>query len=213
MLRKMAVACGATAFVVGSMTPAVADVVPTVPSPPVGVVVTSWSSNALTAYWQPSENDGGSLVSFYEATLSPGGKTCRVTALTDLMRCDFTGLQPNRAYSATVTSENAIGKSASSIPSEPVMLWGLPKIKSLQPGNRKVRVNWTSTVDSTVTGFVVSDIRGKRTCYAPVEKRSCVVWGLKNGQKYRFQVSLRSGRNVIVTSKPSKVVVPRRGAK
>ena len=210
MLRKLAVACGATAVVVGSLAPAVADAVPTVPSPPVGVVAYSSGSRSLTAYWQPSLFDGGSPIEYYEATVTPGGGTCAIEALTDAMSCGIDGLEPNNSYSVVVKVVNRAGLSAQSDPSDPVMLWGLPKITSVKPGSRKVRVKWSSAVDSSVTGFLVKALNGKRTCQAPTSKRSCVVRGLKNGTKYRFEVSVRSGLNVIVTSKPSKAVKPRR---
>lgn len=212
MLRKLAVACGATAVVVGSLAPAVADAVPTVPSPPVGVVAYSWDNISLDVAWLPSEYDGGSLILWYVATVSPGGETCRTQALTNLMRCSF-ALPAGQAYTVTVTAENNVGVSRPSNPSEPAMVWALPQVKSVKPGNRKVRVRWNAAIDDSVTGFSVSEIGGKRTCYVPAEKRACVVWGLKNGRKYRFQVFVRIGRNVIVTSKPSRVAIPQRATK
>lgn len=210
MFRELAAACVASACVVGGVGPVLADAVPTVPSPPVGVMAGSSDNVVLTVSWQPSIFDGGSPMSFYEATVAPGGGSCRVPASTGLMRCQFGGLQRNRTYSATVRAENRAGLGAQSNPSDPVMLWGLPKITSVKPGNRKVRVNWVSAVDPSVTGFLVKVVDGKRTCYASAEKRFCVVSGLKNGRKYRFEVSVRSGLNVIVTSKPSKPAKPRR---
>jgi hypothetical protein len=211
MFRELAAACVASACVVGGVGPALADGVPTVPSPPVDVIATSsWDFSVLNITWLPSLEDGGADVQWYEATVSPGSKSCRVQARTELMRCSVNGLRLNRAYTVTVTAESVFGLSAPSAPSEPVMMWAPPRIVSVKTGSRKARVRWTSATDPSVTNFRVTQVGGNRTCSASADKRSCVVRGLKNGRAYRFQVSLQSGPKALVTSKPSKVVTPRR---
>ncbi len=88
------------------------------PTPPTGVSVTPGHETALVTWETPASN-GGSPITGYAATASPGGKTCD----TDTLSCMITGLTYGATYSITVTATSAAGASA---PSSPVVKVTLP---------------------------------------------------------------------------------------
>ena len=64
-------------------------------------------------------DDGGSTITGYTVTSSPGGQTC-TTSDADALTCDVTGLTNGTAYTFTVTATNAVGTSAASSASNSV---------------------------------------------------------------------------------------------
>jgi hypothetical protein len=226
MKRKLAAAGLSVLGVVASVVPAVADDPPadqtvekrdlTVPSPPRDVLasVENVGDDFFRVYWQPSLDNGGLYIQYYYATLSPGGQTCQVRALAMTMECGFNGLERNTSYTVTVIASNGIGRSRPSAPSNQVTLWEPPTVTRLKARDHRVKVSWESSIDSwDPVDFEVRTVGRKPACRARVYERSCVVWGLKNGRKYRFEVSMVSGSDTIITSEASKFVVPGRRKK
>ena len=90
---------------------------PTVPGVPTGVVAEAFDASA-GVYWQAPLSDGGSPVTSYTVTASPGGQTC--TASPGSLLCDVSGLIDGTPYTFTVTATNAVGTGPASAPSAPV---------------------------------------------------------------------------------------------
>lgn len=224
MRRKLAAAGLSALFAVSSIGPAVADDPPvvdtfpkrefTVPSPPRNVVATvkNVGDDFFRVTWEPSLDNGGLNIQSYYATISPGEQTCQVRALAMTMECGFSGLERNTSYTVTVTASNSIGRSNPSEPSNRVALWEPPTVTRLKARDHRVRVSWASSIASwDPVEFEVRTVGRKASCTARVYERSCVVWGLKNGRKYRFTVSLvYPGGDTIITGAPSKSVAPGR---
>jgi hypothetical protein len=86
-----------------------------VPGAPTGV-----SGNALhrsaRVSWTAPASDGGSSITGYTVTASPGGATCSTKGA---LWCTVTGLTNGTAYTFTVTATNATGTGAASKPSRP----------------------------------------------------------------------------------------------
>src|SRR5204863_9967482 len=97
--------------------PPTPSVVATVPGAPTSVVAGAADQLASVGFAPPS-SDGGSAITSYTVTASPGGATCSVAA--PGTGCTVTGLTNGQAYTFTVTATNAIGTGPASAPSSPV---------------------------------------------------------------------------------------------
>jgi len=86
------------------------------PGAPAGVGATAGASSAMVSWTAPASN-GGSAVTGYRTTASPGGRVC---ATTGALRCTVTGLTNGQAYTFTVTATNGAGTGPASVASSPV---------------------------------------------------------------------------------------------
>jgi hypothetical protein len=88
----------------------------TAPGAPRSVELTALSGRIEVA-WSAPESDGGSAVTGYVATATPGGATCTTTGAT---LCTISGLDNGTAYRVAVAAINVIGTGASSDAGEAV---------------------------------------------------------------------------------------------
>jgi len=79
----------------------------TPPALPASLSATQVAQNKSTVSWTAPTSNGGSPVTGYTATASPGGATCTTTELT----CEITGLSSGVTYNYSVLATNAIGNS------------------------------------------------------------------------------------------------------
>jgi hypothetical protein len=91
----------------------------TVPDQPISVYATGGVASAHVN-WGAPWNSGGSPITGYTATASPGGRSCHATE--PWWGCTVVGLTPGQAYTFTVTATNSVGTSTPSAASEPVVL-------------------------------------------------------------------------------------------
>jgi titin len=77
------------------------------PTPPRTVRVSAGEALVEVA-WQASASDGGSPITAYTATATPGGRACTTTGLS----CVVAGLANGTAYTISVTAANLLGTSA-----------------------------------------------------------------------------------------------------
>lgn len=76
----------------------------TVPDAPTGVTATAGDAQ-LTASWTPPVDDGGSPITGYTATATPGGQTCTSVGTS----CTISGLANGTPHTVSVVATNAIG--------------------------------------------------------------------------------------------------------
>jgi hypothetical protein len=79
----------------------------TPPSLPASLSATQVAQNTATVSWTAPTSNGGSPITGYTATASPGGSTCTTAELS----CEITGLNSGVTYSYSVLATNAIGSS------------------------------------------------------------------------------------------------------
>ncbi|GLL08118.1 beta strand repeat-containing protein [Dactylosporangium matsuzakiense] len=158
-----------------------------VPGAPTAVSAQPGNAQAVVSFTAPS-SDGGSPITGYTVTSSPGG----VTAACAGSPCTVTGLSNGTAYTFTVHATNANGDSAESTASAaatPALPPGAPSAVSAVAGAGQADVSFTapgSNGGAAVTSYTVTSSPGGVTATCPGSP--CTVTGLSNGTAYTFTV-------------------------
>lgn len=172
------------------------------PSAPDGVVVAAIGDGSADVTWQQPSSDGGSTITGYTVTSTPGSKSCATDGAT---ACTVTGLTNGTAYRFSVTASNSVGTSGASALSTPVTPAGPPKAPTnptATGANESATVAWTAPQDnggSIISGYTVTSTPGSKTCSAN-HTTTCTITGLTNGTSYQFSVT---ATNWFGTSAPS----------
>jgi hypothetical protein len=185
-------------FLGGASSPA-----PTAPGAPILNAATPGNAQVALSWSAPSSN-GGSAITGYTATASPGDATCTTNGATT---CTVTGLANGASYSFTVTATNAVGTGAASNPltATPRTVPGAPVLNNATPGNGQVTLSWTAPASnggSTITGYTATALPGGLTC-STAGTTACTVSGLLNGTAYSFTVT---ATNAAGTGAPSNAL-------
>jgi serine protease AprX len=128
----------------------------TVPGAPTAAAATAGNSSASVS-WKAPASDGGSAITGYTTTSSPGGKTCSTSGG---LSCTVTSLTNGTAYTFTVVARNAIGAGPPSAPSNSVTptapdttapTVSVPTVRLVAPqtigSTIVVRVSWPAASD------------------------------------------------------------------
>jgi trimeric autotransporter adhesin len=170
-----------------------------VPSAPTAVDAVGKNGQASVS-WNAPVSDGGSPITEFRATASPGGSSCSTVSTS----CVVTGLSNGTEYTFTVTATNALGAGASSTPSNavtPATVASVPTAVVASAGNGEATVSWSgpsSNGGSLITGYVVTSSPGGIICSTTAT--SCTASGLVNGAAYTFSVR---AINAVGSSSPS----------
>ena len=95
-----------------------ADALVTAPSPPGALSVATGSGAARVSWAEP--NNGGSAITTYTVTMSPGGQTC--TWSSGALTCAIEGLDKGQQYTASVVAQNRKGAGPPAV-SAPFTWW------------------------------------------------------------------------------------------
>jgi hypothetical protein len=190
---------------------------PTVPEPPTGVTGLPFQ-NAAVVSWSAA-SDGGSPITGYTVTASPGPATCSTTGATS---CAITTGVPNgtpRTFS--VVAHNANGASLASTPSASVTPGGSalavpsqPARPTATPYDSAVRIAFTapSTGGAPITGYTVTSNPGAQTCTIDARVASptlaCDISGLNPLLPYTFTVTATNAVGTSAASLASIAVIP-----
>ena len=168
----------------------------TTPGNPTSVTASGGDGKA-TVTWSVPASDGGSPITGYKVTASPGGATVDVDS-GRTTNATITRLTNGTSYIFTVRATNTIGDSGESGPSRSVT----PAVSATVPdapsgvaataGDSKATVTWNVPVSdggSRITGYTISVFPGRLTASSVGPDTSAEVRGLANGVEYTFSVA------------------------
>ena len=187
-------------------------IAPSAPGAPTGVIAVRGNASATVSWTAPASN-GGHLITAYNVTAAPGGRTCSTTGA---LSCAVSGLTNGTPYTFTVTATNSIGTGPASAPSAavtPATVPGVPTGVIAVAANTSASVSWTAPADSgglAISSYTVTAAPGGRTC-ATTGALSCTVTGLANGTSYTFTVRAANDVGPGPASDPSSAVTPAPG--
>ncbi len=173
-------------------SPAVTPAAPTAPGAPVIGTATAGNTQATVAFTAPSST-GGSPITSYTVTSSPGG----ITASGTTSPITVIGLINGTAYTFTVKATNAdlltgpsSNASNSVTPNNIKVAPGAPVIGTATAGNADATVAFTapaSTGSGPITSYTVTSVQDA-TKFASGTDSPIKVTGLTNGTAYTFTV-------------------------
>lgn len=179
----------------------------TVPDPPTDVVGTSGNGQISVAFTTPA-NNGGTAITGYTATSSPGG----FTATGSSSPLVISGLTNGTSYTFTVVATNSEGDSAPSVASGAVVPSTVPDAPtsvSATGGNAQASVSFTAPASNggaAITEYTATSSPGGFT--ATGSSSPLVVSGLTNGTAYTFTVVATNIKGNSVASSASSSITP-----
>jgi hypothetical protein len=174
-----------------------------VPSRPMTVRVAAKPRGALIS-WLPPSNDGGSPITRFTATVSPGGTQCRIASYF----CRVGGLVNGHRYRVAVRDITYAGISDPTV-SESFLVGAVPTPpRDLRPSVKgsEVRITWASSTSSTgerITSYKVDVFRGFTTLarVCRTAQRHCTFAHLPKGDYFvEVVASDASGDSPLATS-------------
>jgi hypothetical protein len=186
------------------------DPLPGVPLSISNVVATAGNGQASVTWSAPS-SDGGSPVTGYTVTASPGGQTASVNGST--LTADVSALSNGTSYTFTVVATNANGDSgppASSNAVTPRTVPGAPTNVVATAGNQSASVTWSapsSDGGSAITRYTVIASPGGQIVTTN-GARNADVTGLTNGTSYVLTVVATNAAGDGPPSAASNAVTP-----
>ena len=179
----------------------------TVPGAPTTVTGVAGNGQVVVSWLAPDSN-GGSAVTAYRVTSSPGG----FTATSSSLSATVTGLMNGTSYTFTVVATNVAGSSVASSASSsitPITVPTPPKSVTAMSGNGQVIVSWVAPAyngGSAIIDYTVTSSPGGFT--ATSSSLTGTVTGLANGTSYTFTVTARNDAGSSSASPPSNPSTP-----
>ena len=180
-----------------------------VPGAPTNVLAIAADAEVAVSWTAPSEV-GGSPITGYTATASPGGTSCTTTGA---LNCTVGGLTNGTAYSFTVTATNSDGTGSPSDGSVWVTPAAAPDAPSSvfgTPGDSEATVTWLAPETNggaAITTYTVTASPGGATC-STSGSLTCIVPTLTNSTPYTFTVTATNSVGTSPASNASDPVTP-----
>ena len=180
----------------------------TTPSAPLSVSLTPQDA-ALKVNWAAGSN-GGSSITGYTATATPGDLTCTTVTTT----CSISGLTNGTSYSIKVVATNVVGagSASSTVTAVPNVAPAAPTSVQAVASPTKLAVNWTAPASNggtEVLGYRATATPGGAFCETTAATSACEITGLTNGTGYTVQVIARNALGSGAESAASSSVTPK----
>jgi hypothetical protein len=171
------------------------------------------SPGSIDVGWVAPDFDGGTAVTGYTATASPGGAQCSTDGATT---CTINGVSSGSEYQVTVSATNAVGTGPASVPAAArtpgITAPGAPRSPELTALPGRIEVAWSapeSDGGSAVTGYLATATPGGATC-TTTGTTLCTIAGLDDGTAYRVAVAAINVIGTGPSSDSGEAVTPRR---
>jgi Fibronectin type III domain len=202
---------GAVVVTPGSGGPPPVPTPTSVPGSPTNVVGVAGNGDAVVSWFTPLDN-GGSAITGYTVTASPGGIT--VTTAAAANTAFIPGLINGLAYTFQVVATNAVGSSTPSNVSAPVIplvsisVPGAPTAVVAVAGVNSATVTWVAPADggSLITQYTVLSTPDGQV--ASTVGLTTTVYGLAHGTAYTFTVRAVNALGTGPASAASAAVTP-----
>ena len=177
----------------------------TVPGAPTGLKATPGNAAAVVKWTAPA-NNGGSAITGYTVTTTPGSKTCTTTGA---KTCTVHSLTNGTTYTVSVKAKNAKGFGAAS--AHVTVKVGVPLAPTFSlftqaiSANARLTIKWVAAVNngSAITKYTVTATPGPKSC-TTTGALMCTLTGLSNSQVYTVRVTATNAKG---TSAPSVALV------
>ncbi|AVP96254.1 hypothetical protein C7S18_03185 [Ahniella affigens] len=177
----------------------------TVPDAPLNPVASPGNAEALISFTPPA-SDGGSPITQYTVTCSPGA----VTVTGDASPILVSGLINGTSHTCTVSATNAVGAGPASVPTNsfiPATVPSAPSLLSAQPIDQAAQL--TFSAPNSNGGAAILDYTARCTpgnATATGNALSLDVTGLSNQVAYQCSVRARNGVGLSAASNVQSVI-------
>jgi hypothetical protein len=154
------------------------------PDPPGTPTASAGTATSASVAWAAPAYNGGSAVTGYTVTSSPGGLTCTTSGATS---CTVTGLTSGTSYTFTVAAANSVGTGSSS-PSSPGADWLAPTASASAIG--RSGAYFTGFIKQGATYYVYANVADTGSPASGIASVTANVSTIKSGST---AVALTSG--------------------
>ena len=183
-----------------------------------GNVTATAANRSLSVSWNPPSSNGGSAITSYTATASPGGAWCSYTVTSpEVDGCTILNLTNGTSYTVTVRATNTLGLGPASAPSAPAIPKtnpGAPSNVVATPASSALSVTWSPPVSnggSAISSYKVTAAPGGASCTYTVtspEVDGCTISGLAPGTSYTVVATSTNSVGKSANSAKSAPAIP-----
>jgi len=200
----------ATNSVGTSLGNATVFLIPDIPSAPTIAEIAAAGSNGVLITYSAPESDGGSTITSYTVTASPGDKSATVTRSAS-STINISGLNAATTYSFTITASNLMGRSAPSAPSKTILM-ASPTITATSAATKTTALITYSPPQSDGVALITSYTAtatpsGESATVTRSGSGTITISNLTYGESYSFTISAITNTGITLTSSATRALL------